>query len=57
MLDSNILCNCPFVMSLHKSHKDYCQLYYKVLYWRLLQDNPIDVMSLTQSTFFEHPFA
>ena len=51
MLDSNILCNYPFVMSLHQSHKDYCQWYYKVLYRRLLQDNSIDVMSLTQSTF------
>ena len=51
MLDSNILCNNPFVMSLHQSHKDYCQWYYKVLYRRLLQDNPLDMMSLTQSTF------
>ena len=51
MLDSNILCNDPFVMSLHQSHKDYCQWYYKVLYRRLLQDNSLDMMSLTQSTF------
>ena len=51
MLDSNILCNYPFVMSLHQSHKDYCQWYYKVLYRRLLQDNSLDMMSLTQSTF------
>ena len=51
MLDSNILCNDPFVMSLHQSHKDFCQWYYKVLYWRLLQDNSLDMMSLTQSTF------
>ena len=51
MLDSNILCNDPFVMSLHQSHKDYCQWYYKVLYRRLLQYNSLDMMSLTQSTF------
>ena len=51
MLDSNTLCNDPFVMSLHQSHKDYCQWYYKVLYRILLQNNSIDVMSLTQSKF------
>ena len=50
MLDSNILCNDPFVISLHQSHKDYCQWYYKVLYRRLLQDNSLDMMPLAQST-------